>query len=308
MTRRRPVPLSIVALALAAGATPNASLERQATFRARADLVTVDVSVRRGNRPVADLTAGAFRLFDNGVPQEIDWARADTMPIDVTLIVDVSGSTAGALDGFRQDIVEIATLLSPIDRLQLLSFADNVEQVFPLQAASARPRVERLESSQLTSVNDAAIAGLLQRPTLDRRQLTVIFTDGQDTISRLPAEIIEQVASRSETVLHVVWAGHRGPRTDAMVLLPRSMPGVGENARQALEAAAEATGGRTHDTGIFRRSLVGPFTRIFAEMRASYVLRYSPRGVEPGGWHTIRVEVTGRGDLEIRARRGYFGG
>lgn len=46
----------------------------------------------------------------------------------------------------------------------------------------------------------------------------------------------------------------------------------------------------------------------FDEMGASYVLRYSPRGVEPGGWHTIRVEVVGNDDLDIRARRGNFGG
>lgn len=281
--------------------------DQQATFRARAEVVTVDVSVRRGNRPVADLTAADFRLFDNEVAQRIDWARADTVPIDVTLIVDVSGSTAGALDGFREDIVEIASLLRTVDRLQLLSFSNDVELVFPLQPATARPPVEQLETSRFTSANDAAIIGLLQRPTLDRRRLAVMFTDGQDSISRVPAETIERVAAGSETVFHVVWAGTGGGRRDSMAFVPLPVWGLAENARQLLETAAETTGGRTHGTAIFRRSLVGPFTRIFEEMRASYVLQYSPRAVEPGGWHAIRVEVA-RDDVEVRARRGYFGG
>lgn len=289
-------------------AAPSGGVDQQATFRSRAEVVTVDVSVRRGNRPVASLTAADFRLFDNDVEQQVDWARADTVPIDVTLIVDVSGSTAGALDGFRQDIVEIASLLRPVDRLQLLSFSNEVELVFPLQPATARPPVEQLETSRFTSANDAAIIGLLQRPTLDRRRLAVMFTDGHDTISRLPAETVESVAAGSETVFHVVWAGTGGGRRDSMAFVPAPLSGLAENARQALETAAETTGGRTHGTGIFRRSLVGPFTRIFDEMRASYVLRYSPRGVEPGGWHSIRVEVVGNDDLDIRARRGYFGG
>jgi len=296
-----------VVFALASTAALSGGSDQQATFRSRAEVVSVDASVRRGNRPVADLTAADFRLFDNDVEQEIDWARADTVPIDVTLIVDVSGSTAGALDGFRQDIVEIASMLRPVDRLQLLSFSNDVELVFALQPGSARPPVEQLETSRFTSANDAAVVGLLQRPVLDRRRLGVMFTDGQDTISRLPAETVELVAAGSETVFHIVWAGTGGGRRDSMAFVPLPVWGLAENARHALEAAAETTGGRTHSTGIFRRSLVGPFRRIFDEMRASYVLQYTPRGVEPGGWHAIRVEVE-RDDVEVRARRGYFGG
>jgi hypothetical protein len=44
---------------------------------------------------------------------------------------------------------------------------------------------------------------------------------------------------------------------------------------------------------------------IIADFRSSYILRYSPRGVETAGWHELGVKVTRPGSFKIRARKGY---
>jgi hypothetical protein len=49
------------------------------------------------------------------------------------------------------------------------------------------------------------------------------------------------------------------------------------------------------------------FRKILDDFRSSYVLFYSPTGVERTGFHTITVNVT-RPGLVVTARRGYFGG
>ena len=49
------------------------------------------------------------------------------------------------------------------------------------------------------------------------------------------------------------------------------------------------------------------FSRVFSDFRQSYVLRYTPKGVEPKGWHEVTVEVPGVPAATIRARSGYFG-
>ena len=41
------------------------------TFRASADFVGIDVSVRRAGRPVTGLTAADFAVLDNGVRQDV---------------------------------------------------------------------------------------------------------------------------------------------------------------------------------------------------------------------------------------------
>ena len=79
-------------------------------------------------------------------------------------------------------------------------------------------------------------------------------------------------------------------------------------ARVLLEAA-ERTGGTLHEQSFFFRAsaLLRAFKTIFDDFRQSYVLRYSPAGVSPNGWHAIRVEVPAVKDATIRARQGYYG-
>ena len=68
----------------------------QAVFRARTDSVAISASVKRGNDPVAGLTARDFMLTDNGVPQAIEAVTIESVPLDVTLFMDTSGSAPAA--------------------------------------------------------------------------------------------------------------------------------------------------------------------------------------------------------------------
>jgi hypothetical protein len=47
------------------------------------------------------------------------------------------------------------------------------------------------------------------------------------------------------------------------------------------------------------------FVRIVNESRSRYLLTYSPRGVDAGGWHPIEVSVKGR-SVKVTARKGYL--
>ena len=50
--------------------------------------------------------------------------------------------------------------------------------------------------------------------------------------------------------------------------------------------------------------LASTFRRMLAEFRASYVLYFTPQGVDRSGAHTIDVRVKQDG-TDVRARRGY---
>src|ERR1041385_883162 len=92
---------SLVALVAATTMAGSVVESQQAVFRARGDLVSVDVSVRNHNLPVPDLTAKDFTLTDNNVKQVIESVSLGAVPIDVTLFIDTSGTTAGDLDGLK---------------------------------------------------------------------------------------------------------------------------------------------------------------------------------------------------------------
>jgi hypothetical protein len=74
-----------------------------------------------------------------------------------------------------------------------------------------------------------------------------------------------------------------------------------------LAEAATLTGGtaRHVQTGT---SIAETFQRAVDDFRQSYLLRYTAEGVPAGGWHELRVELSGGQSHAIRARRGYFGG
>jgi hypothetical protein len=51
---------------------------------------------------------------------------------------------------------------------------------------------------------------------------------------------------------------------------------------------------------------VSAFKKALEDFQHSYVLRYSPRGVDREGWHELSVSVPKLPMATIRARHGYY--
>lgn len=286
-------------VALAAAACLSAAVRTAAAqtptpvFRSHTDVVSVDVSVTRARRAVTGLTAKDFVLTDNGVPQVVEAITVEALPIDVSLVVDLSGSTASTLERFKADITRMAGLLRPTDRVRLIRFADDVRQIIPMQPSTVPLPLDDLKSGQSTSLNDALFVALARPAELNRRHLIVIFTDAEDTWSTIENASLPTIASRADAVLHVVLSTY-DRASDPSIM----------TSRQALRLAAEGTGGDVR----YLRDAVGAFRQVLEEFRTSYVLRYTPRGVPREGWHDVTVQLAREGIFTIRARRGYFGG
>src|SRR5205085_10859239 len=110
----------------------------QQTFRSTTAVVSVSVSVKRGNAVVANLEAADFALTDNGVPQTVEAVSMESIPVDVTLFLDTSGSTAGKLDEMQHDVQSILPLLRAGDRVRLLTIGHTVNQAVPWVAAGTK--------------------------------------------------------------------------------------------------------------------------------------------------------------------------
>src|SRR5688572_14521720 len=104
MTIRTLTAASGFALSLLIGGNLVAQDGQVRVFRATTVSVAVNASVKRGNRVVPNLTASDFRLTDNGVTQTVDSVARESVPIDATLFLDTSASTAGKLDDMKEDV------------------------------------------------------------------------------------------------------------------------------------------------------------------------------------------------------------
>ena len=290
---------------------PQAGQTQKLVFREASTIVSVGASVKRFNAPVSGLTAADFVLTDSGVPQTIDSVAFEEVPIDATLIIDVSGSTADVVDRIRKDTRSILALLRPIDRARVLAIDTYVHEILPLQTAVKATLPPQPAVGGLSSITDTIAMALMTQAEPDRRRMIVAMTDCMDTMSVLDAVQVREIARRSDNVLHVV-ALDVGPmlgvRRNVTPMDPLILSRTFRDEREMLGQAAEATGGRLHDPQFSRDDPVGAFKRVFDEFRQSYVLRYTPTGVPSGGWHELNVSVKGNKATDVRARKGYFGG
>jgi hypothetical protein len=296
MSARVALAALLTASAILAGSAAGPQDQQASVFRTAVDGVSVSVSVRQGTQPVTGLTVDDFELTDNGVVQQIASLSFETLPIDVTLLLDVSTSVQGRrLERLKQSVRETTTLLGEDDRLRLIAVQFDLHQVFPFQAGGVPPPVDTLSASGGTALYDGLAAALMRAAEPDRRQLIVAYTDGQDTTSILDVDALTAIAGFADAVLHVVVAA-----SSTSTRARSEIPAAG-----LLESLAGRTGGQ-----LFLIDPAAPVTDAFRqaieEFRTSYVLRYRPDGVGPGGWHEIGVTVKG-GEYDVRARRGYGG-
>jgi Ca-activated chloride channel family protein len=282
----------------------------QAVFRSQTEEVRVDVLVTDGRRPVGGLTARNFELLDSGVAQTIEQVDVSELPFSMLLVLDTSSSMEGAALRQLEDGARAAVdALRPGDRASLLTFNSSVGPATPWTAdrGPLAAAIDQLRAAGTTSLFDAAFAAIVRRdPEPGRRNLMILFTDGEDTSSWLPDRSAYDLADRTDIVVYGVTTDATtsgqpaGLQWRSGVRLASEQPII--SSQDFLSSLAARTGGkhlRSTATDLHRT-----FTQIVSEFRTRYILWYRPAGVPATGWHPVDVRLKGsRGQLT--ARRGY---
>lgn len=151
-------------------------------------LVNVPVVVRdSNNRYIADLKKEHFRLFEDGMEQEIVFFSNTEEPFSVALLLDTSGSTREELPRIQDAAITFVEQLHDYDRVMVISFDDDID----LQCELTSDRreivraIRRVRSGGSTRLYDAVAFTLNQHLNhVSGRKAIVLFTDGVDTASR----------------------------------------------------------------------------------------------------------------------------
>jgi hypothetical protein len=288
-------------------------------------VVTIDVSVRRRQAPVNGLVAADFELLDNGVRQQIELQPVEAVPVDVTVVFEQTTLSQPSIGRhFNADLAKIASLLRPLDRLSVITFARDVREAMPMQPPSAwkatglpdlGPSATAVRSAaqigrqgrtgldfnhdprlRYHALSDALLLAMARPAELGRRHLVVAFVIDIDTGSLSLKNLLGPIASRSDALIQIaIW--NWGPR------LPPPIGAPSQFTRRELAAVADATGAEVRDAD----DRVKAFERIFSQFRGRYLLRYTATGVALGGWHTVAVTLLRFPEYTVQARRGYWG-
>jgi Ca-activated chloride channel family protein len=305
MTRR----LVLQLLFISAGAVPLVGATHQSSqtidatgtqvFRSHADLVVLHVNVFDDRSDsVPDLPQSAFRIFEDGRPQEITFFSGADVPVAAGLIIDNSSSMIT-----RRSMVAAGTRAfidssHPEDELFSISFNEHVAHGLPdsmpftQSHAMLTVAATRFSAGGKTALFDAVIEGLnhLERSSHQKRVLVVI-SDGDDNASRESEKAMLDRALRSNTIIYTVATTIDGLDGDGDV----------------LKKLAKISGGLAY----FPRSeqqVVKSLEEVAGNIRRGYSIGYAPATTAPdGSFHRVKVDVRvpGRPKLSVRARDGY---
>ncbi len=288
-------PFFAVTLLLFAGISVFA---QQPTFRTGTRTVALYATVTDAQkRLVPDLTQEEFEVFDNEKPQTIDLFISEVQPITVVVMLDTSASMTGNLKLLERAAEQFLIRMLPKDKGMVGAFNDKIE-FFPATFTSNRDTLisslKELDFGNPTRLYDAIAASMDRMNKVDGRRVVLVFTDGDDTNSRIShGDVLEQ-ARLNEVMIYAV-----GLRSDYFngSRQVRTRPDGG------LKRLADETGG-----GYFElektADLAPTFTRVAQELHSQYVLGFTP-SVLDGKVHRLSVRAK-RPGMTVRARRSYL--
>lgn len=290
-------------------------------LRVTTDLITIPVSVfDRHGLYIPGLRQSEFKIFEDGVEQDIAYFATTDHPITVALVLDVSLSTQYRIEEIRRAASAFVTKLRPEDTVIVIKFDSGVDVL----AKATRDRekiyraIEKADFGDGTSLYNAVDEALRKQlgPVAGRKAM-VLFTDGVDTTSRKNSyDSTLSYAEESDSLIFPIYyntfvENRIGP---AGGIFGGILRGRGTSAeeyavgRKYLEELADATGGHVFRPESTPGGLTAAFEGIAEELRRQYNIGYVPKEAgKPGQRKEIRVRVE-RPDLIVRARDSYVVG
>lgn len=307
------------------------------TFRIKVEEVQIPFSVfdKKGSM-VLDLKKEDFEIYDDGVKQEIRYFSAPAnLPLRFGLLIDTSSSTRPRLKFEKEAAMQLGyyVLDNNKDQQGFLMVFDRTPEViqdFTSNADDLTHALDGLEAAGGTALLDAIIEACEKNlknspgPGLPRRVL-VVFSDGDDNLSKHSLEQTVEVALRTEVRIFVVSANGYGQRSPGEETLKRLVEETGGRLYSPLEnlpSAAFATGYESKHqlyesqnsvyvpgSGAYTSELAVSMTKalesIGNELTHQYAIGYIPKNPSPKKFRSVEVRTRRKG-VEIRVKKGYY--
>jgi Ca-activated chloride channel homolog len=265
------------------------------------------------------LTRNDFQIIEDGVKQEIANCYSEaSVPVNVVLLMDISGSTRSAQSEIKRAALEFAKNLSPEDKVAVVVF--NFQPRLILNWSNDLAKIQNALDSVYprgtTMLHDALFVtfdDLLK--DVEGRKAVLLLTDGADTGSTIMRDEVVRLAADSEAVIYVVsnlddyWAGAIAMRMELQAhaqLIPRELSDqyIIENKR-FLQRLSGQTGGKVLETSAYP-DLPEVFKAVADELKNQYYISYIPSNIQrDGAWRNLEIRALHPG-VVTNTRPGYY--
>ncbi len=286
------------------------------------NLVTIPVSVfNRNGTTATNLQQADFKIYEDGVEQEIAYFAQSEKPFTVILLLDTSPSTEYKIEEIQAAAIAFVNQLKAQDSVMVIEFDENINVL--TKATTDRRKIhkaiKKADFGGGTSLYDAVDFSLGKAfGKIEGRKAVVLFTDGVDTTSSKAS--YDSTLRRAEEADALIFPIYYNTFIETRKDLPAPSPDetdavriIGTSAeeyaigKKYLADLSDYTGGRifeTEESG----GLNSAFAGIAEELRRQYSLGYYPANAAPSGQRkSIKVRVN-RPNLVIRSRDSYIAG
>jgi VWFA-related protein len=306
-------------------------------IRVSTTLVTLPVSVMdRDGRYIPNLQKEEFRIWEDGVEQEVAFFQSVDKPFSVVLMLDTSPSTQFRLEDIQDAAITFVNQLRADDKVMVVSFNDDIKILseFTTDRSKLQRAIRRANTDDGTRLYDALDMVINQQLSrVQGRKAIVLFTDGVDTTSRrsdYQSTIMD--AQELDALIYPVQydtsadmnAGNFPVRIDVWGQILGGIFGGGggghrrggrssrgtsrgeyDIANEYLLQLANSTGGREYRADSLQ-NMSYAFANVAEELRRQYSIGYYPkRPPQAGQRRYIRVRAR-QPNLAVRARDSYI--
>jgi Ca-activated chloride channel family protein len=253
----------------------------QPTFRAGTQVVPLYVTVQDPDkRLVPDLAREDFEVLDNGKPVTLTQFSNEPEAFSVVVMLDTSASMTASLELLKEAAEQFVIRMLPVGDFT----SDRDDLIGGLR---------ELGFGNPTRLYDAVEASIQQLRDVQGRRVVLVFTDGDDTASKIGMGKVLDQARADEVMIYsiglesVYFNGQHKVRT---------------RPDRGLRRLSDETGGGYFE--LKNSDDLGPtFTRVAQELHSQYVLGFPP--ATDGKLHKLEVRLKKAG-MTARARKSYL--
>jgi VWFA-related protein len=303
-------------------------------LRLRAEEVLLNVTVMDPyGKQATDLTKDEFIIAEDSKRQDISSFVISSVPVNVVLMLDASGSVASEIPSLRDAAVRFVEQLGPEDRVSVLEFHTNVELIQEWTSSVAdlrraiswrfRPGMVRTPDGHteagMTALYDALyLTAGEQLAKVEGRKAIIMLTDGVDSSSKVTYNQALGSLIKSGAVVYVVskarafiadlnkyrgkagriFGGGTAGAADQVVAMF-------ENAEKLMTDLATRTGGEIFSP-LKDDEMKDVYARVARELKNQYIVTYISKNEERNGQlRRINVYLT-RAGYSARTRESYY--
>ncbi len=297
---------------------PKANNSPEFSLHVDVPLVTVNARVvQKDGRPIplpVDVAKEHFKIWEDGVPQQIQSVTVSKAPITAVLLVEFAATNYRFMYDALNASYTFASGLQPQDWVAVVEFdmRDHILVDFTQdkQAILGALNTLRVPGFSETNIFDAMYDTLDRLDRLPGRKELVVVASGVDTFSKLTLDqIYKKVKLTPNVTIYTISTGWALRESiDARYGRNQDVSAALMNYTQAdnqMHTFAKMTGGQSYVPRL-EGELPAIFREIAGSIRDQYTITYKPTNTKQDGtYRKLKVELVGPNDkpLEIRDQK-----